>query len=265
MAGGCGETQPLTPGENLVYSLVVIALILMSGLMSGLTLGLMSLDSIELEVLMRTGTSAERKWAQRVLPVIGNPHQLLCSLLLCNSACMEALPIFMDKLVDTVVAIIISTTAILFFGEIIPQAVCSRCAPCAHKLSTGCSTAAEYARRTSQHLLGIHGWHQPGIAARAITLPGAIVHARRPAFPHPHLMPPTAPAHARRYGIIIGGFFAPFVRLLMIITWPISWPLGKLLDLILGTKAGALLGRRQLKALVDLHHKDAGEPQGGRW
>jgi metal transporter CNNM len=127
--GGCGDIQPLTPGENLVYSLVVIFLILMSGMMSGLTLGLMSLDSIELEVLMRTGTRSEKRWAQRVLPVISKPHQLLCTLLLCNAACMEALPIFMDKLVDTVIAIIISTTAILFFGEIVPQAVCSRWAP----------------------------------------------------------------------------------------------------------------------------------------
>jgi metal transporter CNNM len=125
MAGGCGA-QPLTPAENLIYALLCVALILMSGIMSGLTLGLMSLDSVEIEVLIRTGTAREKKWAQKVLPVISNPHQLLCTLLLCNAACMEALPIFMDKLVDTIVAIIISTTAILFFGEIIPQAVCAR-------------------------------------------------------------------------------------------------------------------------------------------
>ena len=137
---------PLTPTENLIYALVSVALILMSGTMSGLTLGLMSLDSIEIEVLMRTGTEREKKWAQKVLPVIKHPHQLLCTLLVCNAACMEALPIFMDKLVDTVVAIIISTTAILFVGEIIPQAICARCArrgrPSLLRAHTAARTAA---------------------------------------------------------------------------------------------------------------------------
>jgi metal transporter CNNM len=33
---------------------------------------------------------------------------------------MEALPIFLDELVPSVWAIIISVTAVLFFGEVIP-------------------------------------------------------------------------------------------------------------------------------------------------
>ncbi len=38
----------------------------------------------------------------------------------------QALPIFLDKLANPVTAIIVSVTAVLFFGEIIPQALCSR-------------------------------------------------------------------------------------------------------------------------------------------
>lgn len=38
---------------------------------------------------------------------------------------MEALPIFLDRLVSAVMAVVISVTAILFFGEIIPQAICT--------------------------------------------------------------------------------------------------------------------------------------------
>ena len=38
---------------------------------------------------------------------------------------MEALPIFLDAIVPSYLAIIISVTAVLFFGEIIPQAVCT--------------------------------------------------------------------------------------------------------------------------------------------
>lgn len=38
---------------------------------------------------------------------------------------MEALPIFLDAVVPSIWAIIISVTAVLFFGEVIPQAVCT--------------------------------------------------------------------------------------------------------------------------------------------
>lgn len=38
---------------------------------------------------------------------------------------MEALPIFLDQLVPEYAAIIISVTAVLIFGEIIPQALCT--------------------------------------------------------------------------------------------------------------------------------------------
>jgi hypothetical protein len=34
---------------------------------------------------------------------------------------MEALPIFLDAIVPAVVAIILSTTAVLIFGEVLPQ------------------------------------------------------------------------------------------------------------------------------------------------
>lgn len=61
-----------------------------------------------------------------------------------------------------------------------------------------------------------------------------------------------------RWGVSIGGFFAPVVRALMWVMFPISWPLGKLLDWILGTESGMLLGRRQLSALVDIHHSGKG-------
>ena len=38
---------------------------------------------------------------------------------------MEALPIFLDAIVPSFWAIIISVTAVLFVGEVIPQAVCT--------------------------------------------------------------------------------------------------------------------------------------------
>ena len=46
-----------------------MALVLFAGLMSGLTLGLMSLDDVDLEVLKRSGTQTEREYAAKIMPV----------------------------------------------------------------------------------------------------------------------------------------------------------------------------------------------------
>ncbi|PPS16371.1 hypothetical protein GOBAR_AA04192 [Gossypium barbadense] len=86
----------------------------------------MSMSLVDLEVLAKSGTPKDRKHAAKILPVVKKQHLLLCTLLICNAAAMEALPIFLDGLVTAWGAILISVTLILLFGEIIPQSVCSR-------------------------------------------------------------------------------------------------------------------------------------------
>ncbi|XVF61411.1 hypothetical protein PTKIN_Ptkin08bG0127400 [Pterospermum kingtungense] len=105
---------------------IVAGLVLFAGLMSGLTMGLMSLSLVDLEVLAKSGTPTDSKHATKILPVVRRQHLLLCTLLICNAAAMEALPIFLDGLVSAWGAILISVTLILMFGEIVPQAVCTR-------------------------------------------------------------------------------------------------------------------------------------------
>lgn len=112
--------------------------------------------------------------------VLARPHYLLATLLLCNSAAMEALPIFLDRLLNPLAAIVISVTAILVFGEIMPQAVC------------------------------------------------------------------------KKYGLQIGAYLSYMVRFLMLATGVVTWPIGKLLDWLLGEQS-ALFRRAQLKALVHIH------------
>ncbi|XP_058080291.1 DUF21 domain-containing protein At2g14520 isoform X1 [Magnolia sinica] len=112
--------------EFFVHILIIILLVLFAGLMSGLTLGLMSMSLVDLEVLAKSGTPQDKKHAAKILPVVKKQHLLLCTLLICNAAAMEALPIFLDSLVTAWGAILISVTLILLFGEIIPQSVCSR-------------------------------------------------------------------------------------------------------------------------------------------
>ncbi|XP_013622124.1 PREDICTED: DUF21 domain-containing protein At2g14520 [Brassica oleracea var. oleracea] len=119
-----------------IHILVIVLLVLFAGLMSGLTLGLMSMSLVDLEVLAKSGTPRDRKHAAKILPVVKNQHLLLCTLLICNAAAMETLPIFLDALVTAWGAILISVTLILLFGEIIPQSVCSR-----HGLAIGATVA----------------------------------------------------------------------------------------------------------------------------
>ncbi|XP_057496505.1 DUF21 domain-containing protein At2g14520 isoform X1 [Actinidia eriantha] len=109
-----------------IHIVIIVFLVLFAGMMSGLTLGLMSMSLVDLEVLAKSGTPKDRKHAEKILPVVRKQHLLLCTLLICNAAAMEALPIFLDGLVNAWGAILISVTLILLVGEIIPQSVCSR-------------------------------------------------------------------------------------------------------------------------------------------
>ncbi len=47
--------------------------------MSGLTLGLMSMDIVELEVLRRSGSDVEARQAANIIPVVKDAHFLLAS------------------------------------------------------------------------------------------------------------------------------------------------------------------------------------------
>ncbi|KAJ6421265.1 hypothetical protein OIU84_028609 [Salix udensis] len=163
------------------YLIICMALVCFAGLLSGLTLGLMSLSVVDLEILIKAGHPQERKNAEKILPIVKNQHLLLCTLLIGNAMAMEALPIFIDALLPAWGAILISVTLILAFGEIIPQAVCSR------------------------------------------------------------------------YGLSIGAKLSIVVRFIVIVLFPLAYPISKLLDWILGEKHSALLRRAELKTLVDMH------------
>ena len=95
-----------------------------SGTASGLTVGLLAIEPMNLKVIKGTGTDDEKRstpalsssralvckrgqcdamcsrpgrYAAKIEPIVEQHHRLLVSLLLTNAACMEALPIFLDK------------------------------------------------------------------------------------------------------------------------------------------------------------------------
>ncbi|XP_050676369.1 unextended protein-like [Leptidea sinapis] len=106
-----------------------------SALFSGLNLGLMSLDRTELKIISNTGTEQERKHARAIMPVRDHGNYLLCSILLGNVAVNSTFTILLDDLTSGLFAVIFSTLSIVLFGEITPQAICSR-----HGLMIGART-----------------------------------------------------------------------------------------------------------------------------
>ncbi|OWZ21741.1 Metal transporter [Phytophthora megakarya] len=118
----------------------IVLLIVMSAISSGLTLGLMSLDKVSLDVIIRAGDRPEAsrdeikkaKAAKRILPVRADSNLLLTTLVLTTVAVNSLLSILMADLTSGLVGFFVSTILILICGEIVPQSLCSR-----HALAIG--------------------------------------------------------------------------------------------------------------------------------
>jgi CBS domain containing-hemolysin-like protein len=92
--------------------------------MSGLTIGLASIDELNLEIAARQNEKVAKK-AETIFKVIKQHHWMLVTLLLINAACLETLPIFLSKAVSELVAILFAVGGVLVVGEIIPQSLCT--------------------------------------------------------------------------------------------------------------------------------------------
>eukprot|EP00051_Salpingoeca_urceolata_P030714 m.9420 g.9420 ORF g.9420 m.9420 type:complete len:769 (-) comp3508_c0_seq2:283-2589(-) len=176
------DDDPLIPtGATIV---ILIVLLLLSGTFSGLNLGLMALDVRELQIFMDAGDEEEKKNAKTILPLRKRGNLLLCTILLGNVLVNSTLTILLDGLAGGIVAVIGSTAGIVVFGEIVPQAICSR------------------------------------------------------------------------HGLWIGAHTIWMTRVFVLITFPIAYPISKVLDLVLGEEVGNVYQRRQLLQLIRLQSAD---------
>jgi len=181
------ERIPFGTPEFWLYAGICLGLVLVAGVMSGLTVGYSSIDPLRLSILKEStdeSDALEKARATIVERVTDDHHKLLVTLLLTNAAAMEALPVFLDRLFPSYIAIILSVTFVLFFGEVIPQALCTK-----------------------------------------------------------------SP-------LKIGATWAPFIETLMLLECPITYPISKLLDWILGHDGKRYLFRRsELATLIGMHSK----------
>ncbi|XP_014817283.1 PREDICTED: metal transporter CNNM4 isoform X2 [Calidris pugnax] len=159
--------------------ILIVGLLVLSGMFSGLNLGLMALDPMELRIVQNCGTEKEKRYARKIEPIRRKGNYLLCSLLLGNVLVNTTLTILLDDLIGSGIgAVVASTIGIVIFGEIVPQALCSR-----HGLAVGANT------------------------------------------------------------IVVTKFF-------MLVTFPLSYPISKLLDWILGQEIGTVYNREKLVEML---------------
>ena len=120
------DNDRYAPGTTQFYLFILYSflIVLFAGTMSGLSVGFCSIDYLKLEILLQNGTKSEKRNAKKILPILKNKHLLLSTLLLANAAAMESLPLFLDAIMPAMVAVILSTSFVLIFGEIVPQALC---------------------------------------------------------------------------------------------------------------------------------------------
>lgn len=127
----------LPVGSSAFYKTLVMATacVVFAGLAAGLTMGMVSIDPMEMEIIVKSEEKdiedtderrklvEDKKAAEKILPLIHDHHRLLVTLLLMNSVANEALPLFLDQLVPSWLAVVLSVSLVLVFGEILPSAV----------------------------------------------------------------------------------------------------------------------------------------------
>lgn len=117
---------PLSAIPFAAQIILIIVLLALSAAFSGLTLGLMSLDKTGLEIVMGGDDVINAQRAKRIYPLRKRGNLLLCTLVLVNVAVNALLSILLADKAGGLAGFLSSTLLIVVFGEILPQAVCSR-------------------------------------------------------------------------------------------------------------------------------------------
>ncbi|KAG5182278.1 hypothetical protein JKP88DRAFT_269955 [Tribonema minus] len=86
----------------------------------------MGLDQVGLQIVAEGGDAKEAKAAKKIIPLRKRGNLLLCTLVVMNVAINSLISILSAGLAGGLLGFACSTILITIFGEIVPQAVCSR-------------------------------------------------------------------------------------------------------------------------------------------
>jgi metal transporter CNNM len=111
--------------SHYIYNGVMLMIcILIGALMSGLLMGVMTLDPLMMGIKARVASTIdERKMAVKLIPFTQNKNLVLVSILLVNCGVNEALPVFFDAILESpFLSVLCSLSVVLVIGEILPSA-----------------------------------------------------------------------------------------------------------------------------------------------
>ncbi|EPY18874.1 hypothetical protein STCU_09730 [Strigomonas culicis] len=93
----------------------------------GLTIGLLGMDTINLEIIAEAGASPDRDYARKIIPIRNLGHHLLATLLLGNMLTLVLTSQLVAAIVNSteLINFIVSTLLVLIFGEILPMSFCN--------------------------------------------------------------------------------------------------------------------------------------------
>lgn len=128
--------------------LLFIVLLGLSGVFSGLTLGMLSLNPTTLRHKAELGD----KKAEKLLPLREKGTQLLITLVIANVAINAIISVLLGEITNGFVAVLVSTIGITIFGEILPQATIGR---------YGMKFAPRFAPLVSLLMLGMKPFVEP--------------------------------------------------------------------------------------------------------
>lgn len=118
--------ENILPETELLWVDIVGAIFCLAfvALLALMFLGYLTLDELDLRVIARASIDEDqRAAATKIIPIMEHKHRTLVTILIVNSLAYETLPLFMDALMPVWLNVVLSTSLILLFGEIIPSGI----------------------------------------------------------------------------------------------------------------------------------------------
>jgi CBS domain containing-hemolysin-like protein len=88
-----------------------------------MTVGLSSLSTLNLEIMVKGEDEVNKKMAERILSVINDHHLFLVTLLVGNAVVLESLPLVIHTIMPDWAAILFSTIIVLVVAEVVPMSL----------------------------------------------------------------------------------------------------------------------------------------------